>query len=59
MITIFQNINSFQSKIKNAQEAHEAISQLLQFSPESIKSYLNEAQFKIYELIWRRTLHHK
>ena len=29
---------------------------LLQYSPDSIKSYLNEAQFKIYELIWRRTL---
>ena len=52
-----KNVNSFQSKIKNAQEAHEAIRPTsLQYSPESIKSYLNEAQFKIYELIWRRTL---
>ena len=51
-----KNVNSFQSKIKNAQEAHEAIRPTsLQFSPDSIKSYLNEAQFKIYELIWRRT----
>ena len=52
-----KNLNSFQSKIKNAQEAHEAIRPTsLQYSPDSIKSYLNEAQFKIYELIWRRTL---
>lgn len=49
--------NVYNSKSKNAQEAHEAIrpTSILR-TPQSIKSYLNADQFKLYELIWRRTL---
>lgn len=47
----------FHAKIKNAQEAHEAIrptsSQRL---PASIKSYLTNDQYKLYDLIWKRAV---
>ncbi|MCX6173734.1 MAG: type I DNA topoisomerase [Ignavibacteriales bacterium] len=40
---------------KNAQDAHEAIRPTsLKYTPEFVKEYLDEAQFKIYELIWKR-----
>ncbi len=42
---------------KGAQEAHEAIRpSSLSRSPESLKAYLNEEQFALYQLIWQRTL---
>ncbi len=49
--------NSYVSKSKNAQEAHEAIrpTSILR-TPESVKRFLSLDQFKLYELIWRRTL---
>lgn len=49
--------NVYTSKSKNAQEAHEAIrpTSILR-SPDSVKAYLNADQYKLYELIWRRTL---
>lgn len=45
----------YKTKTKNAQEAHEAIrpTDVLK-KPESIKSFLEEDQFKLYELIWNR-----
>ncbi|MDJ1407633.1 MAG: type I DNA topoisomerase [Candidatus Midichloria sp.] len=45
----------YKTKTKNAQEAHEAIrpTDVLR-KPESIKSFLEEDQFKLYELIWNR-----
>ncbi len=48
---------SFKSKVKNAQEAHEAIrptsaSRL----PKDISAHLTSEQLKLYELIWKRTL---
>lgn len=51
------NPNVYTSKSKNAQEAHEGIrpTSILR-TPESVKRYLNADQFKLYELIWRRTL---
>jgi len=49
--------NVFSSKAKNAQEAHEAIRPTSIYrTPDSVKAYLNADQFKLYELIWRRTL---
>ncbi len=47
----------FKTKSKNAQEAHEAIrptaaNQL----PSQIKSYLSTEQYKLYNLIWKRTI---
>ena len=47
----------YKSRKKNAQEAHEAIRPTdISIKPESIKDYLNEEQFKLYDLIWKRTL---
>ncbi len=47
----------YKSRKKNAQEAHEAIRPTdISINPESIKDYLSEEQFKLYDLIWKRTL---
>jgi DNA topoisomerase-1 len=47
----------FQQKSKNVQEAHEAIrpTDFTQI-PESIKHALKPDEFKLYDLIWKRTL---
>jgi DNA topoisomerase-1 len=47
----------FKTKSKNAQEAHEAIRPTsIHITPESIKNYLDADQYKIYNLIWKRTV---
>jgi len=47
----------FKTKSKNAQEAHEAIRPTLaKREPEKIKEFLTEEQFKLYNLIWKRTV---
>ena len=47
----------FKTKAKNAQEAHEAIRPTsAALTPESIKDALDEDQFKLYSLIWKRTM---
>jgi DNA topoisomerase-1 len=47
----------FVSKVKNAQEAHEAIRPTaIGREPDSIKKYLSSDQFRLYELIWLRAL---
>ncbi len=47
----------YKSKAKNAQEAHEAIRPTnINLMPESIKDFLAPEQFKLYDLIWKRTL---
>ncbi len=47
----------FKNKSKNAQEAHEAIRPTsAKHLPEDIKSHLTPDQFKLYELIWKRTV---
>lgn len=49
--------NVYTSKSKNAQEAHEAIRPTsIVRTPESIKAFLSPDQYKLYELVWRRTL---
>ena len=47
----------YKTKSKNAQEAHEAIrpTSVLRI-PEEIKSALSDEQFKLYRLIWQRTV---
>lgn len=46
---------TFESKKKNVQDAHEAIRPTsLQFTPEFVKPFLDEPQFKLYDLIWKR-----
>jgi len=47
----------YKSKAANAQEAHEAIRPTaISRHPESMSSYLDNEQFKLYELIWKRTI---
>jgi len=47
----------FKAKSKLAQEAHEAIRPTeAKHTPESIKEYLDQRQFKLYQLIWQRSL---
>lgn len=49
--------NFYKTKSKNAQEAHEAIRPTSAMrTPETVKAYLNEEQFRLYELIWKRTV---
>ncbi len=49
---------TYSKKVKNAQEAHEAIrpSGETWRSPDSIQNELGTDEFKVYELIWRRTI---
>ncbi len=48
---------SFKTKAKNAQEAHEAIRPTLVHNlPETIQNHLSSDQFKLYQLIWKRTV---
>ncbi|MCW9013396.1 MAG: DNA topoisomerase I [Gammaproteobacteria bacterium] len=50
-------VRVFKNKSKNAQEAHEAIRPTsARHTPEEIKSHLTPDQFKLYELIWKRTI---
>lgn len=47
----------YKTKSKNAQEAHEAIRPTsMEHSPEKIKSFLSPEQYKLYDLIWKRTV---
>jgi DNA topoisomerase-1 len=49
--------NVYKSKSKNAQEAHEAIRPTdITLTPEHVKQYLDDDQYKLYEMIWQRTL---
>ena len=48
----------YASKVKNAQEAHEAIRPAGHpfRLPESLRNELNSDQFRLFELIWKRTI---
>ena len=47
----------YKTKSKNAQEAHEAIRPTSAArAPESVKDALDEDQFRLYSLIWQRTM---
>lgn len=47
----------FKKKNKNAQEAHEAIRPTeASVNPESIKDHLDNNQYRLYDLIWRRAV---
>ena len=49
--------NIYKTKAKNAQEAHEAVRPTdITRTPTNLRQYLNDEQFKLYELIWKRTL---
>ena len=48
---------TFKTKTKNAQEAHEAIRPTsVARAPDDLKAVLDEDQFKLYSLIWKRTM---
>ncbi len=46
---------SYSTKVKNAQEAHEAIrpTQVMR-EPQTLRACLSERQYQVYDLIWRR-----
>jgi DNA topoisomerase-1 len=47
----------YATKVKNAQEAHEAIRPAGDFRmPEDVRSEVGEREAKLYELIWKRTI---
>ena len=47
----------YKRKAKGAQEAHEAVRPTsISRDPDSMKTFLNRDQFRLYEMIWKRTL---
>ncbi|AHC73977.1 DNA topoisomerase I [Candidatus Endolissoclinum faulkneri L5] len=47
----------YKSKVKNAQEAHEAIRPTdITLTPDMLHAYLNHDQWKLYSLIWKRAV---
>ncbi len=52
-----ENPRVFKNKSKNAQEAHEAIRPTsIANTPEKVKPYLSSDQYRLYQLIWKRTV---
>lgn len=52
-----QTPSLYKTKSKGAQEAHEAIRPAYpEKNPENIKNFLDKNQFRLYDLIWRRTI---
>ena len=50
-------VRTYKTKSKNAQEAHEAVRPTsVNYLPEQIKAHLKPDQYKLYELIWKRTM---
>ena len=50
-----KNLPRYTTKVKGAQEAHEAIRPTsVMRDPEKMKKYLDPAMFKLYRLIWQR-----
>lgn len=47
----------YKAKAKNAQEAHEAIRPThLEYFPEKVRPFLEQDQYRLYELIWKRMI---
>jgi DNA topoisomerase I len=54
---VSEKVRTYASKVKNAQEAHEAIRPTTPFrTPEVVTSELNGQELSLYRLIWQRTL---
>jgi DNA topoisomerase-1 len=53
-----KNARAYKSKSKNVQEAHEAIrpSGSSFKDPQDLKNILTDAEYKVYDLIWKRTV---
>ena len=53
----YHSQTKYKTKSANAQEAHEAIRPTsISRTPESIRNVLSEDQYKLYDLIWKRTV---
>lgn len=51
----YSSPRNFKSKNKTAQEAHEAIRPtFIDYTPEKVRPYLRDDEYKLYNLIWRR-----
>ncbi len=51
------DVRTFKSKAKNAQEAHEAIRPTsAKRVPDILRNQLSDDQFRLYDLIWKRTV---
>jgi DNA topoisomerase-1 len=47
----------YQTRVKNAQEAHEAIRPTdFRMAPKDLERYLDADELRIYELVWKRTM---
>ncbi|KJV56096.1 DNA topoisomerase I [Orientia chuto str. Dubai] len=54
---LHKQIRVFKSKVKNAQEAHEAIRPInINITPQSLSNKIEADYLKLYELIWQRTV---
>ncbi|HHH42845.1 MAG TPA: type I DNA topoisomerase [Gammaproteobacteria bacterium] len=52
-----KQVRHFKTKAKNAQEAHEAVRPTSALNiPDEIKAHLSSDQYKLYNLIWKRTV---
>ena len=52
-----ESVNVYKNKSKNAQEAHEAIRPTsVMRLPNDLKRFLNDDQYRLYNLIWKRTV---
>jgi DNA topoisomerase-1 len=53
----YHNQRQYQTKVRNAQEAHEAIRPTdFKRTPQSLESVLDGDELKVYELIWKRAV---
>ncbi|MCC5794697.1 MAG: DNA topoisomerase I [Chromatiales bacterium] len=49
--------NTYRTSAKNAQEAHEGIRPTsIRYAPEDIRRFLSDEEFRLYSLIWKRTV---
>ena len=54
---VSDNIINYKERSKFVQQGHEAVTPTeLHLKPSEIKNYLNESQYKLYDLIWKRTI---
>ena len=52
-----KKLKIYKSKVANAQEAHEAIRPTdVKRMPKTVKAYLDDDCYKLYDLIWKRTV---
>ena len=56
-VDYYKGTRQYQTKVRNAQEAHEAIRPTdFRRTPQSLESVFEADEFKIYDLIWKRAI---